>query len=130
MKFKAEELFNRLTAEDGHLVYRTDAQELSLHRELLLPKDYTEEYCRGHYAEILENALRKTGRVYTKLAIRRACRALGLETKLDALLASNGTFRSDWLDAQEIDLDDPYTVQALEAFTAEEFAAIQEELEK
>ena len=64
--------------------------------------------------------------VFSKLAIRRAMRALGIETKLDAILAGSATFRADWTDAQEIDLADPVLAEALAAggLTAEEIASI------
>ena len=63
--------------------------------------------------------------IFSKLAIRRAMRELGIEAKLDALLAS-AQFRADWQDAQEIDLTDPVLLTALNAgsITAEEIAAI------
>jgi hypothetical protein len=38
------------------------------------------------------------------LQIRRACRTLGIEDKLNALLKSNEIFAADWADAQNIDL--------------------------
>ena len=50
---------------------------------------------------------------FTKLQIRRAMRELEIESTLDGLLDSNATFKADWNDAQEIDLADPLTVQAL-----------------
>lgn len=53
--------------------------------------------------------------VFSKLAIRRAMRSLGIENKLDALLNASSTFKSDWTDAQEIDLADPVLLQALSA---------------
>ena len=51
--------------------------------------------------------------VFTKLAIRRAMRTLGIESKLDSLLNASDTFRADWTDAQEIDLADPVLLSAL-----------------
>ena len=51
--------------------------------------------------------------VFSKLAIRRAMRTLGIEAKLDALLKASDTFRADWTDAQEIDFADPVLLQAL-----------------
>jgi hypothetical protein len=51
--------------------------------------------------------------IYTKLAIRRAMRSLGIESQLDALLDSSSMFRADWTDATEIDLADPVLLQAL-----------------
>jgi hypothetical protein len=46
----------------------------------------------------------KNTNIFTKLQIRRACRALGLEEKLNTLLQSNEIFAADWTDAQDIDL--------------------------
>ena len=51
--------------------------------------------------------------VFSKLAIRRAMRTLGIEEKLDSLLNASDTFRADWTDAQEIDLADPVLLAAL-----------------
>ena len=70
--------------------------------------------------------------IYTKLAIRRAMRELGIEAKLDALLNSSAQFRADWTDAQEIDLADPVLLAALQAgsITAEEIAAIKAEMNR
>ena len=51
--------------------------------------------------------------VFSKLAIRRAMRSLGIEGKLNALLDASDTFRADWADAQEIDLADPVLTAAL-----------------
>lgn len=51
--------------------------------------------------------------VFSKLAIRRAMRSLGIEGKLDSLLNASDTFRADWQDAQEIDLADPVLLDAL-----------------
>lgn len=64
--------------------------------------------------------------VFSKLAIRRAMRTLGIEGKLDALLNASGTFRADWQDAQEIDLADPVLTSALSTggITAEEIFQI------
>lgn len=71
-------------------------------------------------------------KIYSKLSIRRACRKLGLETKLDTLLSSNATFKADWDDANEINLNDNVTSQALRtnAFTDAEYDAVIEELSK
>ena len=64
--------------------------------------------------------------IFTKLAIRRAMRELGIEAKLDGLLNASAQFRSDWTDAQDIDLSDPVLIAALQAgsITAEEIAQI------
>ena len=70
--------------------------------------------------------------VYTKLKIRRAMRALGMEDALDALIASSSVFAHDWADAQEIDLADPVMVQAMAAggVTEEEIEAIRRKIEE
>lgn len=68
--------------------------------------------------------------VFSKLQIRRAMRALGIEAKLDALLAASHTFAADWADAQDIDLADLVLVEALAAgsITAEEIEEIKREI--
>lgn len=70
--------------------------------------------------------------VFTKLKIRRAMRSLGIEAKLDALLAASATFAADWADAQEIDLADQVLVEALTAgsITPSEIEAIRELVER
>ena len=45
--------------------------------------------------------------IWTKLQIRRAFRALGIEDQLDLLLQAYPDLKKDWTDAVEIDLDDP-----------------------
>ncbi len=69
--------------------------------------------------------------IFAKLAIRRACRTLGLEGKLNALLEASDVFRADWTDAQDIDLSDPVLLQALQAgtFTQEEINSIKNNLQ-
>lgn len=64
--------------------------------------------------------------VFSKLAVRRAMRRIGIEAKLDALLNASDTFRADWSDAQEIDLADPVLLQALSqgGISAEEISQI------
>ncbi len=66
--------------------------------------------------------------IYSKLAIRRAMRELGIEEKLDNLLNASAQFRADWQDAQDIDLADPVLLSALKSgtVTAEEIAQIKQ----
>ena len=73
--------------------------------------------------EISIDAEKKT---YSKLQIRRACRALGIEYRLNGILNTNALFKADWNDATEIDLSDPILLQALQggAFTADEIEDI------
>ena len=57
-------------------------------------------------------------------------RSLGIEQKLDALLSQNETFRKDWQDAREIDLNDEITKKALESggITENEILKIREQM--
>lgn len=75
-------------------------------------------------------ATRKERTVFAKLEIRRAMRSLGIEEKLDALLSQNETFRKDWQDAREIDLNDAITKKALESggITENEIFKIREQM--
>ncbi len=68
--------------------------------------------------------------IFTKLQIRRAMRALEMESVLDAILAGNATFAVDWADAQEIDLADPVFASAITAagITEEQIAAVKNKI--
>ncbi len=52
--------------------------------------------------------------LYTKLEIRRALRAAGKESELDAILSGNTSFAKDWADAQEININDPLILTAVQ----------------
>ena len=75
-------------------------------------------------------ATQKERTVFAKLEIRRAMRSLGIEQKLDVLLSQNETFRKDWQDAREIDLNDEITKKALESggITENEIFKIREQM--
>lgn len=75
-------------------------------------------------------ATQKERTVFAKLEIRRAMRSLGIEQKLDALLSQHETFRKDWQDAREIDLNDEITKKALESggITENEIFKIREQM--
>ena len=75
-------------------------------------------------------AKQKERTVFAKLEIRRAMRSLGIEQKLDVLLSQNETFRKDWQDAREIDLNDEITKIALESggITENEILKIREQM--
>lgn len=64
--------------------------------------------------------------VFTKIQIRTACRALGLELKLNQLINSDDDFKTFWNDSLEIDLEYPMTKQALKTgtFTVDEIKQI------
>lgn len=89
-----------------------------------------EEYDEWHRAHPEPTPPEQT--IYSKLAIRRAMRELGIEAKLDNLLNASAQFRADWQDAQEIDLSDPVLLSALQAgsITAEEITAIKAEMNR
>lgn len=53
-------------------------------------------------------------RNYSKLQIRRACRALNLQDKLNKLINADEQFAADWADATQIDLDDVMFIKAIE----------------
>lgn len=86
--------------------------------------DWTEEEIAAWHAAHPEPEPEQN--IYSKLAIRRAMRELGIEAKLDGLLNASAQFRADWTDAQNIDLADPVLVAALQSgsITAEEIAQI------
>jgi hypothetical protein len=54
----------------------------------------------------------------SKLGLRRALRARGLESTLDAMLASSAQAAADWADATELRIGDPMLAQMLPAFQA------------
>ena len=51
----------------------------------------------------------------SKLSLRRALRAIGLEGALNAFLAANPTAKADWDDATILRTDDPLLVAAMPA---------------
>lgn len=108
----------------GTVYYDADGKEYRQNELGTLP-----EWALLEKPVIPEPVIPKT--VFTKLAIRRACRTLGLEGKLNTLLTSSDEFISDWTDAQDIDLSDPVLLQALAAgtFTEEEIQSIKNNLQ-
>ena len=66
-------------------------------------------------AELAQYATVSAQSVFTKLQIRRAMRALGMESTLDTILSSDATVKADWTDAQEIDLNDTVLRSAINA---------------
>ena len=85
------------------------------------------EIISGRWVEIIDeqwtpaeikNAAALLKSKFTKLQIRRALRALGQEAALDILLTDD-TFKKDWADAIEIDLNDTLTKQALSSLNVD-----------
>ena len=62
--------------------------------------------------------------VFTRLQIRDAFIALGMEETLDLLLANNPVFERYGLETPDIDLNHPVTVQAMNNFSPEEIEAL------
>ena len=68
--------------------------------------------------------------IFTKLQIRRACRELNLEDKLNTLIEADEKYKTDWQDAQQINLDDDMFKQAIQSgiFTDFEIQSIKDYL--
>lgn len=109
----------------GFQVFGYNKNQKMLKEDGFLPFDFPVSQAEIIEGKIVKKEIKPVEKtVYTKLEIRRACRELKLENKLNALLAANSLFAADWADAQEIDLSDPILLQALAggAFTAQEIA--------
>lgn len=102
--------------ENGQIVYppHNDGNQINVHINLKWLSEHGYTNMTAEEIAAVENAGKPERTVFTKLAIRRAMRALGIEEKLDAILDFSATFRSDWTDAQEIDLADPMFLAALQ----------------
>lgn len=124
MIIERKQLFTVIYAEQDKLI--TDGQ--GVFTEIYLPKTFTDDQINAKYSQVDQDnfEVKVSNGIYTKLFIRRACRALGLQDKLNALLASNEYFSADWADAQQINLNDPMFLEALKqgTFTDQEIEAI------
>lgn len=92
---------------------------------ILYDGDLSLEYLEiGDNGDIIEHPPERT--LFSQLEIRRACRALGLEPKLDTLIDGSEEFSKDWIDAAVIDMTDPQLLAALAlgSFTNEEIETI------
>lgn len=89
--------------------------EKNICKVVYLPLTLTDDEIKERYKQVDESdfQIQVPHGKYTKLQIRRACRELGIESKLNDLLKSNEIFASDWSDAQDIDLEDEILKQAL-----------------
>lgn len=116
MNILTTETYKEITAADGKLI--KDVADNSICRKVVLPARVTEDEINSRFTEIdADNFIIKDGQTYSKLQIRRVCRDLGIEYKLNGILNSNSLFAADWQDAQEIDLSDPVLLEALAAGT-------------
>ena len=131
MIIEKHELYKIVRPENGKLLKDTEG----IYNILYLPLKMEDDKIIERFTEIDENdfeikiAVPDSG-IYSKLAIRRICRELNLQDKLNAILAGNETFRNDWNDSTEIILDDEILIEALKqgTFTAEQIEAIKEKL--
>ena len=123
-----QKLFTVVFADADKLL--TNGQ--NVYQLIYIPKHFADQEIKAKYSEVDKNDFelkiqaQKQDGVYTKLFIRRACRALGLQAKLNTLLKSNEYFSADWADAQQINLNDPMFVEALKqgTFTQQEIESI------
>ena len=107
-----QQYFVTVSADENKLIL--DAEK-NIFKVVYLPLALTDQEIETRYSEVDVTDFEITipyGK-YTKLQIRRACRALGIESKLNDLLKSDAIFAADWSDAQEIDLQDEILKQAL-----------------
>ena len=121
MNILTTETYKEITAADGKLI--KDMADNTVCRKVIFPVTISEDEINSRFMEIdADNFIIKDGQKYSKLAIRRACRELGIEYKLNGILNTNSLFAADWHDATEIDLSDPVLLEALAggAFTAQE----------
>ena len=103
---------------NDRIVYppHNDGNHINVHHDLeWLAQHGFEEHTDAWFAKHAPKPVEQT--VFTKLKIRRAMRSLGIEEKLDNLLAASDKFQKDWNDAQDIDLADSELVNALKQGT-------------
>ena len=118
--------------KNGYTIYGYNSED----NEAMLIQDGYTAYPKNAYAyeikdgKIVEKQPQPTPQktIFTKLQIRRACRALQLQQKLELLLSYNEHFYRDWTDAQQIDFNDELIQQAIQTgiFTAEEIQSIKD----
>ena len=140
MQIIETEFYKKIVAEEGKYLHHKD-NENHITREVLVPVTFTEEQIKNIFSEVEqsnfeigdfeEKPVEEEKVTYTKLQIRRACRALEIEEKLNTLLKASETFSYDWQDAQEINLSDPVLLEALKqgSFTEEDIEKIKGEIE-
>lgn len=125
MNILITDIYKEISAENGKLI--KDMADNTVCRKVILSATISDEEINNRFMEIDANDfLIKDGQTYSKLAIRRACRELGIEYKLNGILNTNSLFAADWADAQNIDLADPVLIEALKdgAFTDDDIENI------
>lgn len=132
MEIYINEYFKMVTADDGKLLSQKENGEAHIMKIVYVPLAMSDADIEARYTEIDENefeiSIDAENQTYSKLEIRRACRELGIENKLNLLLESSAEFKNDWLDAQCIDLTDSVLLEALKAgkFTDDEIKTIKD----
>ena len=130
MKIDINEYFKLVTADDGKLLTNKENGEAHITKTIYVPLNMSDADIQAKYTQVDENnfeiSIDAEKKTYSKLQIRRACRALGIEYRLNGILNTNALFKADWNDATEIDLSDPILLQALQggAFTPDEIEDI------
>ncbi len=109
--------FKTVAPDNGKILYEKDGQNVVLSKFVYVPLTFTDEAIRAKYQQLDENdfqiKVEHENGIFSKLFIRRACRSLGIENKLNALINSNQIFALDWADAQYIDLNDQVFLEAM-----------------
>lgn len=130
MQIYTQQFYRIVEADQGKILYQQQDAEYGIFKKIYVPLTFTDEKIYSLYTEVAQDdfqlAVKEQLSVFSKLQIRRACRTLGIEDKLNALLKSNEIFAADWADAQNIDLQDEILKQALLLgnFTEQEIFAI------
>ncbi len=127
-----QEFFKIVSADEGKLLTEKDNAEYVVAKRVYVPLAMEDVDIQAKYTQVDENDFelkiqaQKQDGIYTKLFIRRACRSLGIQDKLNTLLNSNPIFSADWADAQQINLNDPMFLEALKqgTFTDQEIDQI------
>lgn len=114
--------------------YKIYGYNQKTNQKMLLRDGYT-QYPKSKYnyeivnGEIVEKQITPVeNTIFSKLEIRRACRQLNLEDKLNTVLNYNDEIKSDWNDAQCIDLNDEMfeTAVSLGVFSENQINEIKE----
>lgn len=90
-----------LMQQDGYTYYPKKAVFYQIKDDVIVQKK-------------VEQPIVEKKRNYSKLEIRRACRALNLQDKLNKLINADEQFAADWADATQIDLNDVMFIKAIE----------------
>ena len=106
----------------GYSVFGYDS-ELDMPMHPVLDGDTVREKTEQELEQDAKDA-KLARHVFTRLQIRNAFIALGMEETLNTLLEGNDIFFRYWLEADEIDLNHPVTAEAMQAFSPEEIEAI------